>query len=79
MQVTRPEGPRRPGVRLHPNAGAALGFEADFATDKHLRPKYQDHVAGMPSEWDMPESAVSPWISAQRRARAQARGQTPRA
>ena len=37
MQVTRPNEIRRPGVRLHPKACAALGHEAERATPKHLR------------------------------------------
>ena len=37
MQVTRPNKIRRPGVRLHPKACAALGLEAECATPKHLR------------------------------------------
>ena len=36
MQVTRPNEIRRPGVRLHPKACAALGLEAERATPKHL-------------------------------------------
>ena len=36
MQVTRPDEIRRPGVRLHPKACAALGLEAERATPKHL-------------------------------------------
>ena len=36
MQVTRPNEIRRPGVRLHPKACAALGLEAERATTKHL-------------------------------------------
>ena len=36
MQVTRPNEIRRPGVRLHPKACAALGLEADGATPKRL-------------------------------------------
>ena len=36
MQVTRPKEIRRPGVRLHPKACAALGLEAERATPKHL-------------------------------------------
>ena len=36
MQVTRPNEIRRPGVRLHPKAFAALGLEAERATPKHL-------------------------------------------
>ena len=36
MQVTRPNEIRRPGVRLHPKACAALGPEAERATPKHL-------------------------------------------
>ena len=37
MQVTRPKEVWRPGVRLHPKAGAALGLEAERATPKRLR------------------------------------------
>ena len=37
MQVTRRNNIRRPGVRLHPKASAALGFEAERATPEHLR------------------------------------------
>ena len=37
MQVTRPNEIRRPGVRLHPKAWAALGLEAERATPKRLR------------------------------------------
>ena len=37
MQVTRQNEIRRPGVRLHPKACAALGLEAEHATPKHLR------------------------------------------
>ena len=37
MQVTRPNEIRRPGVRLHPRACAALGLEAERATPKRLR------------------------------------------
>ena len=36
MQATRPTEIRRPGVRLHPKACAALGLEAERATPKHL-------------------------------------------
>ena len=36
MQVTWPNEIRRPGVRLHPKACAALGLEAERATPKHL-------------------------------------------
>ena len=36
MQVTPPNEIRRPGVRLHPKACAALGLEAERATPKHL-------------------------------------------
>ena len=36
MQVTRPNEIRRPGVRLHPKASAALGLEAERATPKRL-------------------------------------------
>ena len=36
MQVTRPNEIRRPGVRLHPKAYAALGLEAERATPKRL-------------------------------------------
>ena len=36
MQVTRPNEIRRPGVRLHPKACAALGLEAERATPKRL-------------------------------------------
>ena len=36
MQVTRPNEFRRPGVRLHPKACAALGLEAERATPKRL-------------------------------------------
>ena len=36
MQVTRPNEIRRPGVRLHPKACAALGLEAERATFKRL-------------------------------------------
>ena len=35
MQMTRPNVIRRPGVRLHPKACAALGLEAERATPKH--------------------------------------------
>ena len=37
MQVTRQNEIRRPGVRLHPKARAALGLEAERATPKRLR------------------------------------------
>ena len=36
MQLPRPNEIRRPGVRLHPKACAALGLEAERATPKHL-------------------------------------------
>ena len=36
MQVTRPNEIRRPVVRLHPKACAALGLEAERATPKRL-------------------------------------------
>ena len=36
MQVTWPNDIRSPGVRLHPNACAALGLEAERATPNHL-------------------------------------------
>ena len=36
MQVTWPNEIRRPGVRLHPKAYAALGLEAERATPKRL-------------------------------------------
>ena len=36
MQVTRPNEIRRPGLRLHPKACAALGLEAERATPKQL-------------------------------------------
>ena len=36
MQLTRPNEIRRPGVRLHPKACAALGLEAERATPKRL-------------------------------------------
>ena len=36
MQGTRPNEIRRPAVRLHPKACAALGLEAERATPKHL-------------------------------------------
>ena len=36
MQVTRPNEIRRPGVRLHPKACAALGLEAERGTRKRL-------------------------------------------
>ena len=36
MQVTRPNEIRRPGIRLHPKACAALGLEAERATPKRL-------------------------------------------
>ena len=36
MQVTRTNQIRRPGIRLHPKACAALGLEAERATPKHL-------------------------------------------
>ena len=37
MQVTKPNEIRKPGVRLHPKACAALGLEAERATPKRLR------------------------------------------
>ena len=36
MQLTRPNKIRRPGVRLHPKACAALGLKAERATPKRL-------------------------------------------
>ena len=36
MQVTLSNEIRRPGVRVHPKACAALGLEAERATPKHL-------------------------------------------
>ena len=36
MQLTRPNEIRRPGVKLHPKACAALGLEAERATPKRL-------------------------------------------
>ena len=36
MELTRPNEIRRPGVRLHPKACAALGLEAERATPKRL-------------------------------------------
>ena len=36
MQVTQPKEIRRPGVRLHPKACAALGLEAECATPKQI-------------------------------------------
>ena len=36
MKLTRPYKIRRPGVRLHPKACAALGLEAERATPKRL-------------------------------------------
>ena len=36
MQLTRPNEIQRPGVRLHPQACAALGLEAERATPKRL-------------------------------------------
>ena len=36
MQVTRSNEVRRPGVRPHPKASAALGLEGGRATPKHL-------------------------------------------
>ena len=36
MQLTRPKEIRRPGVRLHPKACAALGLQAARATPKRL-------------------------------------------
>ena len=36
MQVTRPNEIRRPGVRLHSKACAALGLKAERATPKRL-------------------------------------------
>ena len=36
MQLTWPNEIRRPGVRLHPKAYAALGLEAERATPKRL-------------------------------------------
>ena len=36
MQLTQPNEIRRPGVRLHPKACAALGLEAERATPKRL-------------------------------------------
>ena len=49
MQVTQPNVTRRPGVRLHPKACAALGLEAERATPKHLGtpvPRICMHVLG---------------------------------
>ena len=37
MELTLPNEIRRPGVRLHPKACAALGLEAERATPKRLR------------------------------------------
>ena len=37
MQVIRPNEIRSPGLRLHPEACAALALEAEGATPKHLR------------------------------------------
>ena len=36
MQLTRPNEIRRPGLRLHPKACAALGLKAERATAKRL-------------------------------------------
>ena len=36
MQVTQTSEVRRPGIRLHPEASAALGLEAELAAPKHL-------------------------------------------
>ena len=38
MQVTRPNEIRRPGVRLHPKACAALGLEAERDTQAPRNP-----------------------------------------
>ena len=49
MQLTRPNKIRRPGVRLHPQACAALGLEADCATPKRLQtpvPRMCMHALG---------------------------------
>ena len=49
MQVTRPNEIRRPGVRLHPKACAALGLEAERATPKRLGtlvPRTRMHALG---------------------------------
>ena len=36
MQLTRPNEIRRPGIRLHPKASAALGLEAERVTPKRI-------------------------------------------
>ena len=49
MQLTRPNEIRRPGVRLHPKACAALGLEAERATPKRtgtLVPRTYMHALG---------------------------------
>ena len=49
MQVTRPNETRRPGIRLHPKACAALGLEAERAAPKRLGtlvPRTCMHVFG---------------------------------
>ena len=58
MQETRPNEIRRPGVRLHPKACAALALEAERATSKRLEPQYQEHAC-MPWDWDTPGSPVN--------------------
>ena len=53
MRVTRPNEIRRPGVRLHPKACAALGLEAERATPKHLGTRVPNYAC-MPWEQDTP-------------------------
>ena len=60
MQVTRPNEVRRPGVRLHFQACAALGLERSMQQPSTSGPKYQERAAGMPWERDMPGSPMNP-------------------
>ena len=75
MQVTRSNEIRRPGVRLHSKACAAMGLEAERATPKRLKFQYQEHAC-MPWEQATPGSPVNLQGSAQRRGPAQARVHT---
>ena len=75
MQLTGPNVIRRPGVRLHPKACAALGLEAERATPKRLGtlvPRTCIHALGT----GYARKSGEPLSSAQRRGRAQARGHT---
>ena len=58
VQVTRPNGIRRPGVRLHPKACAAWDLRRSVRHPSASEPQYQEHAC-MLWERDMPGSSVN--------------------